>query len=283
MAARVPVATMPLRRRAGEPLATVNRVLATLKTQLRLSDRNELWEVWYELAKLHPQSVSYEYKLADVRRVRRRILAMRERTNKLGSGVVYALSAPTRRSAISALKTDLSLPDAPLIGLELSAYDSIDPTFRGSPGQFSGNFQGGQPGLAAVFFGRQAKQFDDPRLHGRQFRDCQGVEQLFQVRTTRLAVAPCDRRRRPTTAFAFLGRVNIGPVKRDRGRIVVEFVQAELELDADLARHGKYQLRNHSQEGCRQTAPQTVVAQELRAVTIIDGLAIKIIGGNSAR
>jgi hypothetical protein len=51
--------------------------------------------------------------------------------------------------------------------------------------------------------------------------DRQRVEQLFQVRPMSLAVAPGDGRRRPATAFAFLGRIAVGPVKRDRGRIIV--------------------------------------------------------------
>jgi len=53
--------------------------------------------------------------------------------------------------------------------------------------------------------------------------DCQRVQQLFEIRPMVFVVSPGDGVRGSAQTQTLFGRLVVGPVERDRGRVIVKF------------------------------------------------------------
>ena len=83
-------------------------------------------------------------------------------------------------------------------------------------------------------------------------RDRENEQQLLQIRPMIFVVAESDGQRRPSKHLLLQGRIEVGPEEGHRGRVVVQFVQAEAELLDDVCGHAQDQRRHI---GSKQLVP----------------------------
>ena len=75
-------------------------------------------------------------------------------------------------------------------------------------------------------------------------------------------VAESDGQRRPSKHLLLQGRIEVGPEEGHRGRVVVQFVQAEAELLDDVCGHAQDQRRHIGSKQLVQRPPYTVVVEQ---------------------
>ena len=93
--------------------------------------------------------------------------------------------------------------------------------------------------------------------------DREDEQQLLQVGTMVLIVAEGDRQRRPPQEAAFLGSLAVRSAEGNRGRIVVQFIQRNVELLDDMGRHGQDQRRHVGGEQPVQCPAHAIVVEPL--------------------
>ena len=91
--------------------------------------------------------------------------------------------------------------------------------------------------------------------------DRQDIEQLLEIGTPGLAVSPGDGVGGPPPLLGFLGRIVVGAVERHGGGIVVQLLEAELELLNHPADDCQDQGRPDPLEHAVEAAAETVVVQ----------------------
>ena len=91
--------------------------------------------------------------------------------------------------------------------------------------------------------------------------DRQDVEQLLEIGPPRLAVSPGDGVRGSSPLFAFLAGCVVGAVERDRGRIVVQLLEADFEFPDDMADDRHDQRGSDPLEHAVEASAEAVVVQ----------------------
>ena len=94
-------------------------------------------------------------------------------------------------------------------------------------------------------------------------RDRQNVEQLLEIGAMILVVAPRDSQRRHTLTPSRDRRLFVGPMKRHGRRVVVQFIQAEVEVPNNVFDQLHDERSVDAFEQPIQTPPQSIIIEML--------------------
>ena len=97
--------------------------------------------------------------------------------------------------------------------------------------------------------------------HAAIVADGENVEQLLEVGAMVFAVAPGDGQRLLVAALPGLGGLGVGAEERDRGGVVVQFIETEVELLDDMADERQEERRPVAVEEEGQAAAHAVVVE----------------------
>ena len=89
------------------------------------------------------------------------------------------------------------------------------------------------------------------------------------IRTVILAMAPGNRWCGAPLALSFFLRFRVRSVDRNRRRIVVQFVETDVEFSNHLPHHGQDEIGTSAFERAMQTASKAVVVQQRHFVVEI--------------
>ena len=95
----------------------------------------------------------------------------------------------------------------------------------------------------------------------------QDIEQLLQVRPMILAVSESNCQAGPLASLGFFGRIFIRAVERHARGIVVQLIQAEIELLHDMPHDVQHQLRKIGGKQPIQTATDAIVIEVLKVLS----------------
>jgi hypothetical protein len=118
----------PQYRLEHEDAETIERVLALIASHLCVDDRNILWQVWFELARRHPDDRTYLYGAVEIGRAHAAVIAAQRDVDEVGFGAVHSHTVEKRRQALDLLVTELVVKPSVLLGMELDAYEPIEGT-----------------------------------------------------------------------------------------------------------------------------------------------------------